>query len=236
MSRKYLDKNSTKYTNAVGGKNNYHHLDHFRSLSNDNDTLFNNHQNLNVKKYWLYYFGLRLDVAHFARNAEQMRLLWGISSTVQSVKGPFLEERKRWKKWALEVVMCREKAAQSACQNCHLNSIFMPHLASVSRCYFQEKTIRERRYSFSFYKLSPLQIALSTSKQNAKNTEDSLEQSKPLKRFLLWEDCKANTRNAVATVQIEKKAIELYLIKKATRQDVLVRAFLFKIFEAESLL
>eukprot|EP00093_Oithona_nana_P000091 00091.XXX_1705_1872_1 [CDS] Oithona nana genome sequencing. len=38
--------------------------------------------------------------------------------------------------------MCREKAAQSACQNCHLNSIFMPHLASVSRCYFQEKDTR----------------------------------------------------------------------------------------------
>ena len=74
MSRKYLDKNSTKYTNAVGGKNNYHHLDHFRSLSNDNDTLFDNHQNLNVKKYWLYFFGLKPDVAHFARKAEQMRL------------------------------------------------------------------------------------------------------------------------------------------------------------------
>ena len=133
-----------------------------------------------------------------------------------SVKGPFFEGGKRGKKWALEVVMCREKAAQSACQNCHLNSIFMPHLASVSRCYFQEKTIRERRYSFSFYKLSPLQIALSTSKQNAKNTEDSLEQSKPLKRFLLWEDCKANTRNAVAAVQIEKRAT--IFGKKATRQ------------------
>ena len=110
--------------------------------------------------------------------------------------------------------MCREKAAQSACQNCHLNSIFMPHLASVSRCYFQEKTIRERRYSFSFYKLSPLQIALSTSKQNAKNTEDSLEQSKPLKRFCYEKIAKQTQEMPLLLSKLRKKAVELYLIKK----------------------
>ena len=80
---------------------------------------------------------------------------------------------------------------------------------------FKKKDTRGGDTPFRLTNWAPFKLHLLRNKMQ-KNTEDSLEQSKPLKRFLLWEDCKANTRNAVAAVQIEKRAT--IFGKKATRQ------------------
>ena len=109
---------------------------------------------------------------------------------VTTKRGHCLKKGKGSTKWSFQVVMCREKAAQSGCQNCHLNSIFMPHLASCLTMLLFQKKIRETGYfPYSFSQSCSAQNAFASSenKMQKNYSQDSLEKilSKPLKRFLL---------------------------------------------------